>query len=57
MIDKNKIEERLQSEEGKTLLPDQVEQIKKASLQNASETICGMITDFFDYIRTETEEI
>ena len=57
MIDKNKIEERLESDDGKILSPDQVEQIKKADLQNASETICGMITDFFDYIRTETEEL
>jgi hypothetical protein len=56
MIDRNKIEERLEVEEGKALPLEQVEQIKKADLENSCETICGMITDFFDYIRTETEE-
>ncbi len=56
MIEKNKVEERLQAENGKTMSMDQVEAIKKANLANAGETICGMITDFFDYIRTETQE-
>jgi hypothetical protein len=57
MIDKNKIEERLQTEDGKALSPEIVEQIKQADLENGCETVCGMITDFFDYIRTETEEV
>jgi hypothetical protein len=57
MIDKNKIEERLEVEDGKNLSPEIIEQIKKADLENGCETVCGMITDFFDYIRTETEEI
>ncbi len=57
MIDRNKIEERLDVEEGKAIPLEQVEQIKKADLENSCETICGMITDFFDYIRTETGRI
>lgn len=56
MIDKNKIEERLQMDDGKTLTPEIVEQIKTADLENGCETVCGMISDFFEYIRTETEE-
>lgn len=56
MIDRNKVEERLQVEDGKVIDLDQIELIKKADLENSCETICGMISDFFDYIRTETEE-
>lgn len=56
MIEKNKIEERLISDDGRILSIDQVEQIKKADLENGCETVCGMISDFFEYIRTETEE-
>lgn len=56
MIDKNKVEERIQPEDGRGLSPEIVEQIKRADLENGCETVCGMITDFFDYIRTETEE-
>ena len=56
MIDKNKIEDRLEMEDGKTLSPEIIEQIKKADLENGCETVCGMITDFFEYIRTATEE-
>ncbi|OQY92659.1 MAG: hypothetical protein B6D37_13570 [Sphingobacteriales bacterium UTBCD1] len=56
MIDKNKIEERLQTEDGKTIAPEIIEQIKTADLENGCETVCGMISDFFEYIRTETEE-
>lgn len=57
MMDKNKIEERINTDDGKPVDPDIVEQIKQADLENGCETICGMITDFFDYIRTETEEL
>ena len=57
MIDKNKVEDKLELEDGKTFSPEMVEQIKKADLENGCETVCGMITDFFDYIRTETEEV
>lgn len=56
MIDKNKVEDRLEIEDGKNFSPEIVEQIKKADLENGCETVCGMIADFFDYIRTETEE-
>lgn len=56
MIDKNKIEERLQTEDGKAITPEIIEQIKTADLENGCETVCGMISDFFEYIRTETEE-
>ncbi|HMJ69646.1 MAG TPA: hypothetical protein VK508_12150 [Cyclobacteriaceae bacterium] len=56
MISKNKVEDRLQSDDGKVISIDQVEQIKKADLENACETVCGMITDFFDYVRIETKE-
>ena len=55
MISRNKIEERLEAE-GKTIPIEDVEIIKKADLENSCETVCGMIQDFFDYIRTETEE-
>ena len=57
MIDKNKVEERLQMDDGKALTPEIVELIKTADLENGCETVCGMISDFFDYIRTETEEL
>ncbi len=57
MINKNKIEDRVQTEDGNPLNMEIVEQIKQADLENACETVCGMISDFFEYIRTETEEI
>jgi hypothetical protein len=57
MIDKNKIEDRLEPEDGKVLSLEQIEEVKKADLENGCETVCGMIADFFDYIRTETEEV
>jgi hypothetical protein len=56
MIDRNKIEERLLSDGNKNLSSEQIEQVKAADLENSCETICGIISDFFDYIRTETEE-
>lgn len=55
MIHHNKIEEKLQAE-GKMITIEDIEAIKKADLENGCETICGMIFDFFDYIRIETEE-
>ena len=48
MIDKNKIEERLQTEDGKTIAPEIIEQIKTADLENGCETVCGMISDFLN---------
>ncbi len=56
MIDKNKIEDRLHLEENQIFMPEHVEKIKQADLENGCETVCGMISDFFDYIRTETGE-
>ncbi len=56
MIEKNKIENRLQSEGGKTLSVDQIDQVNQADLENGGETVCGILSDFFDYIRTETQE-
>ena len=56
MIDRNRIEETLQPEDGKALTLEHIEQVKKADLENGCETVCGMISDFFDYIKTETEE-
>ncbi|MEQ9427075.1 MAG: hypothetical protein RJQ09_21815 [Cyclobacteriaceae bacterium] len=56
MIDKNKIEDRLHQENGQIFLPEHVEAIKRADLENGCETVCGMISDFFDYIRIESGE-
>jgi hypothetical protein len=56
MINHNKIEERLQNEEAVQISIEQIEMVKKADLENACETICEMINDFFDYIKTEASE-
>jgi hypothetical protein len=56
MINKNKAEERLSQEDGAALSSDHIEAIKNADLENACETVCGMLSDFFEYIRTETPE-
>jgi hypothetical protein len=57
MIDQNKAEERLKQSEEETLSTNQIETIKKADMENACETICGMISDFFEFIKVETQEI
>lgn len=57
MIDRNKVEDKLNADDGRTLPLELIEQIKKADLENGCETVCGMISDFSDYIRTETEEL
>jgi hypothetical protein len=56
MVNRNKIEEKLEPEDGKLLSMDQIEMVKSADLENAGETVCGIISDFFEYIKTETQE-
>lgn len=55
-INKNNIKEKLTaSAEGGPIPTDaQIELIKKSDLENSCEAICGMLSDFFDFIRTET---
>lgn len=57
MIHQNKIEDRLPKEDGKDLSDDQIQAIKKADLENACETIVGIIKDFFQIIITESVEL
>jgi len=57
MMSQNKIEERLSKEEGSEISQSHVEEIKKASLENACETIVDLINDFFQVIVTENQEI
>lgn len=57
MISQNKIEERLPKEDGKEILQEHVEAIKKADLENACETVVGLINDFFQVIITESVEV
>jgi len=55
MLDQNKPEKFLSEKENK--LSDSVYQkIKESELRNASETVCGMINDFFELIVTESFE-
>ncbi|MDC9721354.1 MAG: hypothetical protein PSN34_01100 [Urechidicola sp.] len=55
MLDQNKPEKFLTEEENE--LSDGVYQkIKESELRNASETVCGMINDFFELIITESVE-
>lgn len=57
MIDQNKIEDRLSKEDGREISNDHIQAIKKAALENACETIVGMIRDFFQVIITESVEV
>lgn len=55
MLDQNKPDKFLSEEENE--LSDTVYQkIKESELRNASETVCGMINDFFELIITESVE-
>ena len=55
MLDQNKPVKFLSEEENE--LSDEVYQkIKESELRNASETVCGMISDFFELIITESVE-
>lgn len=56
MISQNKIEDRLPKEDGKEISQEQIEAVKKADLENACETIVGVISDFFQVIVTESQE-
>jgi len=56
MISQNKIEERLDKEDGKEISQEHVEAIKKADLENACETVVDLINDFFPVIITESQE-
>lgn len=56
MISQNKIEDKLEKEEGQEISQEHIEAIKKASLENACETIVDLINDFFQVIITESVE-
>jgi hypothetical protein len=56
MITQNKIEERLPKDDGKEISHEQIDIIKKADLENACETIVGLINDFFQVIVTQNQE-
>jgi len=56
MISQNRIEEKLNKEDGKEIIQEHVEAIKKADLENACETIVDLINDFFPVIVTESQE-
>mgnify|MGYP000932277424 CR=1 FL=1 len=57
MIHRNKIQKMLELKNNEYISRDTIEQIKKVDLESGCETVCGMISEFFDYIRTETVEI
>lgn len=55
MLDQNRPEKFL-SEEENTISDELYQKIKDSELRNASETVCGMINDFFELIITESIE-
>jgi hypothetical protein len=55
MINQNK-PESFTDEEGEPVSDEIFQKLKEASLINASETVCGMINDFFEPIITESIE-
>ena len=55
MLDQNK-PEKILTEEENTISDDTFQKIKDAELRNASETVCGMINDFFEMIIIESVE-
>lgn len=57
MINRSNIKDRLGKECENESLPsdNQIELIRKVDLENSCESICGMLSDFFDYLRTETD--
>lgn len=53
MLTQNKIE-NLNVADEESVSNDSYEQIQELGLKNASETVCGMINDFFEVIMTES---
>lgn len=53
VLDKNKPETYLTEEDGE-VSSEVLEKIRNSELENASETVCGMISDFFEVIITES---
>jgi len=56
VLDQNKPEKFL-SEDENHISDEAYQKIKEAELRNASETVCGMINDFFELIITESIEL
>ncbi|WP_291131184.1 hypothetical protein [Flavobacterium sp. UBA7682] len=56
MISQNKIETRLNNEDGHQISQENIDAIKRADLANACETIVELINDFFQVIITENVE-
>lgn len=56
MISQNKVEDRLEKEEGREISLEHIEAVKKAALENACETIVDLLNDFFQVIVTESLE-
>jgi len=58
MINQNNAEKFLSKDEneGKDVSSEVIEKIQKANLGNACEAICGIISDFFQVIITESKE-
>ncbi len=55
MLSQNKAESYT-DENGEIVSDEVYQQMKEAALRNASETVCGMINDFFEVIITESLE-
>jgi len=55
MLSQNKPESFV-SEEGESIADEVYQKIRQSELKNASETVCGMINDFFEPIITESIE-
>ena len=55
MLDKNNPDTVL-TKEDEEIPSESYEKIKESELRNASETVCGMINDFFESIIIESVE-
>ena len=56
VLDKNNLTSIL-AKEDEEIPSESYEKVKEAELRNASETVCGMITDFFESIIIESSEV